>query len=30
MIVYGLYKSILGEITVAKDENGFIMLDFCN
>ncbi|MEM0362812.1 MAG: methylated-DNA--[protein]-cysteine S-methyltransferase [Sulfolobaceae archaeon] len=30
MIVYGLYKSILGDITVAKDENGFIMLDFCN
>ncbi|WP_338603350.1 methylated-DNA--[protein]-cysteine S-methyltransferase [Sulfolobus tengchongensis] len=30
MIVYGLYKSPLGYITVAKDDKGFIMLDFCN
>ncbi|AOL16729.1 cysteine methyltransferase [Sulfolobus sp. A20] len=30
MIVYGLYKSPLGYITIAKDEKGFLMLDFCN
>jgi len=30
VIVYGLYKSPLGEITVAKDDKGFVMLDFCN
>jgi methylated-DNA-[protein]-cysteine S-methyltransferase len=30
MIVYGLYKSLLGDITVAKSEKGFVMLDFCN
>nr|8AES_A Chain A, Methylated-DNA--protein-cysteine methyltransferase [Saccharolobus solfataricus]8AES_B Chain B, Methylated-DNA--protein-cysteine methyltransferase [Saccharolobus solfataricus]8AES_C Chain C, Methylated-DNA--protein-cysteine methyltransferase [Saccharolobus solfataricus]8AES_D Chain D, Methylated-DNA--protein-cysteine methyltransferase [Saccharolobus solfataricus]8AES_E Chain E, Methylated-DNA--protein-cysteine methyltransferase [Saccharolobus solfataricus]8AES_F Chain F, Methylated- len=30
MLVYGLYKSPLGYITVAKDDKGFIMLDFCD
>ncbi len=30
MIVYGVYKSFLGPITVAKDDKGFIMLDFCD
>ncbi|AWR97857.1 methylated-DNA--[protein]-cysteine S-methyltransferase [Acidianus sulfidivorans JP7] len=30
MIVYGLYKSPFGEITVAKSEKGYVMLDFCN
>ncbi len=30
MIVYGLYKSPVGYITVARDEKGFLMLDFCN
>ena len=29
MIVYGVYKSPLGTITVARSEKGFIMLDFC-
>ncbi|AWR95092.1 methylated-DNA--[protein]-cysteine S-methyltransferase [Acidianus brierleyi] len=29
MIFYGLYRSPLGPITVAKDEKGFLMLDFC-
>ncbi|EZQ06754.1 MULTISPECIES: methylated-DNA--[protein]-cysteine S-methyltransferase [Acidianus] len=30
MIIYGLYKSPLGYITVAKSEKGFVMLDFCD
>lgn len=30
MIVYGLYNSPFGPITVAKSEKGFTMLDFCN
>nr|7CSM_A Chain A, Methylated-DNA--protein-cysteine methyltransferase [Sulfurisphaera tokodaii str. 7]7E1P_A Chain A, Methylated-DNA--protein-cysteine methyltransferase [Sulfurisphaera tokodaii str. 7] len=30
MIVYGLYKSPFGPITVAKNEKGFVMLDFCD
>ncbi len=29
-MIYGVYKSPLGEITLAKDEKGFVMLDFCN
>ncbi|MCY0859938.1 MAG: methylated-DNA--[protein]-cysteine S-methyltransferase [Sulfolobaceae archaeon] len=30
MIVYGLYNSPFGYITVAKTENGYRLLDFCN
>jgi len=30
MIVYGLYQSPFGPITVAKSEKGFVMLDFCD
>lgn len=30
MIVYGLYQSPFGPITVAKSEKGFLMLDFCD
>ncbi|MEM0373014.1 MAG: methylated-DNA--[protein]-cysteine S-methyltransferase [Sulfolobaceae archaeon] len=30
MLIYGLYNSPFGEITVAKTEKGFVMLDFCN
>lgn len=30
MIVYGLYKSPFGPITVAKNEKGFVLLDFCD
>jgi methylated-DNA-[protein]-cysteine S-methyltransferase len=30
LIVYGIYESPLGSITVAKTERGFTMLDFCN
>lgn len=30
MIVYGLYNSPFGPITMAKSEKGFIMLDFCD
>mgnify|MGYP001772631567 CR=1 FL=1 len=30
MIVYGIYKSPLGTITVARNEKGFTMLDFCD
>lgn len=29
MIVYGVYRSPLGTITVARSEKGFVMLDFC-
>lgn len=28
-MIYGFYKSPLGGITVAKDDKGFVMLDFC-
>ncbi|MCY0849663.1 methylated-DNA--[protein]-cysteine S-methyltransferase [Sulfuracidifex metallicus] len=28
-MIYGFYKSSLGGITVAKDDKGFVMLDFC-
>ncbi|AHC51543.1 methylated-DNA--protein-cysteine methyltransferase [Sulfolobus acidocaldarius SUSAZ] len=30
MIVYGVYNSPLGIITVARNERGIIMLDFCD
>jgi methylated-DNA-[protein]-cysteine S-methyltransferase len=30
MLVYGLYNSPFGPITVAKTEKGFTLLDFCN
>lgn len=30
MIVYGVYKSPFGTITVARTEKGFTMLDFCD
>lgn len=30
MIIYGLYNSPFGPITVAKSEKGFTMLDFCD
>ena len=30
MIVYGLYQSPFGPITVARNEKGFVMLDFCD
>ncbi|BFH74123.1 methylated-DNA--[protein]-cysteine S-methyltransferase [Sulfurisphaera javensis] len=30
MIVYGLYNSPFGPITVARNEKGFVLLDFCD
>ncbi|BBG25288.1 Methylated-DNA--protein-cysteine methyltransferase [Sulfuracidifex tepidarius] len=29
-MIYGVYKSPLGDITVAKDDKGLVMLDFCD